>query len=329
MSHLNKSNARSSQDHGEILTYLGPTRKKEYTVETIGEGDNFFNLHQVHQMILTRKGLKVIREGIKSIRDLLRMQVVQIKNIHGYRFQKVNKEETDLIKLHKFFMNNFVLKTRRELRSIFNSPTYGRLGFELLEKVGLVNYLDKEINTEEKEYFENEHEYRLDMLKKRIEVAGYKKMLTNESFSGGNRTPRLQTYQIETVHEQSMESLGNNSESESFNVNDAGSSSSNVSEISYGEDRKASQSKGKKIGMSQTMKNSSKNFRRRESRHMNHIFNPVLPEVDRKKIRLSGSNDSQSNRGFSSLIQDGNFQGLRKKSAFGNYSPKTPQMGTK
>ena len=73
------------------------------------------------------------------------------------------------------------------------------MSFKFFKKVGLVNYDADYMNTESREFYENEHDYKQDMFMRRMEVAQYAKML-------GQGSPAVQKkkaigYKIQVVPE--------------------------------------------------------------------------------------------------------------------------------
>ena len=87
-------------------------KKNEVDWQLIGLQDNYFNLDGVKKMILTRVGINNIKLAIKNLRDIARLEVIEVKSVHGYRFIKTKKDEMDVIRLYHFFVSKFLNKTK-------------------------------------------------------------------------------------------------------------------------------------------------------------------------------------------------------------------------
>lgn len=108
----------------------------------IGLGDNFYSLHEATSMIMTRDSLGLIRESINHIRDIARLKMVNLRSMHGYRFQRADRDELDLIRLHGFIMHNFITKKRQRGIQICQDAVKFQISGAMFEKLGMVNYIN-------------------------------------------------------------------------------------------------------------------------------------------------------------------------------------------
>ena len=151
--------------------------------------------------------------------------MVNMRTIHGYRYQRADREELDHIRLHGFIVQNFTASKRKRVLQICQERVKYVFSNALFEKLGIVHYMNQDLYPQSTKKYLDEHEYTISMLRKRMEMVQEIKHPVQGISQGRAQTP---VYKIKVHKPQNQESESEQSESasESFDINNRSSGSS-------------------------------------------------------------------------------------------------------